>query len=389
VYPLIGGIPRETDHSYEWLTGASIRMAHLQHEKTKHDWQGAQVVLFCFDELPHFTQTQFFYMFSRNRSVSGIRPYVRATTNPDADSWVKVLLAPWVDDEHPEFPFPPGQLRHFTQENGVIVWVSPDWRDENGEPGRTLTFIPASVFDNKELLRVDPGYLSNLRSLDHVEQRRLLYGDWKVRAEAGKVFNRDWFEIVPAAPAGGKLVRFWDFAATEKKQAGDDPDYTVGLRLKEVDDIWYIEDVARERQEPARIDEIAKNTASQDGRRVEIGWEIEPGASGKKVSRQLAAMFKGYVARGQYPTGDKVQRSKAAAAQAYAGNIKLVAGAWNSAFLAELHGFPDLPHDDQVDGLSGAFNRLTGMAKLDGSSAVANTAPSRWGIHTKEGNDDD
>jgi hypothetical protein len=46
-----------------------------------------------FDELTHFSESQFFYMLSRNRSMCGVRPYVRATTNPDADSWVATFIA--------------------------------------------------------------------------------------------------------------------------------------------------------------------------------------------------------------------------------------------------------------------------------------------------------
>jgi len=40
------------------------------------------------DELTHFSAHQFFYMVSRNRPTCGARPYIRATCNPDADSWV-------------------------------------------------------------------------------------------------------------------------------------------------------------------------------------------------------------------------------------------------------------------------------------------------------------
>jgi hypothetical protein len=32
-------------------------------------------------------------MTSRNRSTCGVRPYIRATCNPDADSWVADFLA--------------------------------------------------------------------------------------------------------------------------------------------------------------------------------------------------------------------------------------------------------------------------------------------------------
>ncbi len=361
LYPLIGGDPRQSDLLWRFPSGAIVRFAHLQHEDNKFDWQGAQIPLLCFDELTHFSQTQFFYMLSRNRSVSGIRPYVRTTTNPDADSWVKKFLAPWVDDEHAEFPFPAGKLRYFTQESGKIVWVDERWRDENGLSGKSLTFIPATVYDNKILLRQNPEYLANLRALPYVDQMRLLRGDWKVRPEAGKVFNRSWFEVVEAAPAEGVVVRYWDFAATEKQRKGQDPDYTVGLRLRRWRGIYYIEDVVRDRQAPAEVERMVRNTAEQDGKGVKIGWEVEGGSSGKMAKHHFAKLLEGFAFEGTPVSGDKVQRAGPAAAQALAGNIKLVRGVWNSDFLSEVHGFPDLPHDDQVDALSGAFAMVVGM----------------------------
>jgi len=69
-------------------SAGKIKFSHLQFETTVYDWQGAQITLICFDELTHFTAHQFFYMVSRNRSTCGVRPYIRATCNPDADSWL-------------------------------------------------------------------------------------------------------------------------------------------------------------------------------------------------------------------------------------------------------------------------------------------------------------
>lgn len=373
LYPLFGATSRESDLTWTFPSGATVGFSHMQHEQSKYQYQGAQIPLICFDELTHFSQSQFTYLLSRNRSMSGIRPYIRATTNPDADSWVKSFVAPWVDDEHAEYPYPPGKLRYFTQESGKVIWVDKAWRDENGLGGKSLTFIPASVYDNKILLATNPEYLANLRALDYIDQMRLLGGDWKVRPESGKVFNRAWFSIVDAVPAGGAAVRFWDFAATEKEQRGSDPDYTVGLRLRKVGGLYFIEDVVRERATPGDIDIIVRNTASQDGKGVRIGWEIEPGASGKKVNEQLARMLAGYDCLGVHPDGDKLQRAKPAAAQALAQNIKMVRAGWNSDVLSELHGFPDLPHDDCVDGLSGAFNLIeTGRNAAVVQSAIRN-----------------
>lgn len=364
IYPLLGAVANKSDMKWSFPSGAVVRFAHMQHDNDRYSWQGSQVPLICFDELTHFSQGQFLYMLSRNRSTSGVRPYMRATTNPDADSWVKDFIGPWVDPGHADFPARPGELRYFTQESGKLVWVDRAWRDEMGQPGRSVTFIPARVTDNQALLRHNPEYLSNLRALPYVEQQRLLHGDWSVRPEAGKVFNRAWFAVVEAAPAGGRRVRFWDMAATAKKSAGDDPDYTVGLLLRQVDGRFYVEDVRRERAPAPEVERLILHTAQQDGAGVMVGWEIEPGSSGQMVASRLVKMLVGYQARGDKPTGDKVQRAGPAAAQSLAGNILLVRGAWNGDLLSELHGFPDLSHDDQVDALSGAFNHLTGRAEV-------------------------
>ncbi|MGB5048127.1 MAG: terminase family protein, partial [Caldilineaceae bacterium] len=82
LYPLVGA--QDSESVLEWIfpSGAMVKFAHMEHEKTRLNWQGAQVPLIAFDELTHFTRKQFFYMFSRNRSTCGVRPYVRGTCNP-------------------------------------------------------------------------------------------------------------------------------------------------------------------------------------------------------------------------------------------------------------------------------------------------------------------
>ena len=62
--------------------------------------------------------------------------------------------------------------------------------------------------------------------------------------------------------------------------------------------------------------------------------------------------------RGIKSTGDKEIRAAPFAAQAEAGNVRLVAGPWNRAFLDELTSFPHGAHDDQVDMCSGGFTAL-------------------------------
>jgi hypothetical protein len=53
------------------------------------------------------------------------------------------------------------------------------------------TFVPATVFDNPALLRVNPQYLAWLLSLPTLERERLLAGNWKIRPAAGLYFKRE------------------------------------------------------------------------------------------------------------------------------------------------------------------------------------------------------
>jgi hypothetical protein len=183
LYGRLGARARVGDTEWIFPRGSRVSFRHLQHESNKHAWQGSQIPLICFDELTHFSESQFFYLLSRNRSVCGVRPYVRASTNPDAGSWVKRFLAPWLDRRHPD-PAASGEIRWFVRVGGEIHWArSPgELRARFGEDElpKSCTFVRASVHDNKVLLAKDPGYLANLRALPPVERARLLDGDWDV-----------------------------------------------------------------------------------------------------------------------------------------------------------------------------------------------------------------
>jgi phage terminase large subunit-like protein len=90
----------------------------------------------------------------------------------------------------------------------------------------------------------------------------------------------------------------------------------------------------------------------------------EPGSSSKlwidSISRNALRAYPVYP---DQVRGSKFERSQPFRAAAEAGNVKLLRGAWNEAFLEECEQFsPDereYAHDDQVDAACGAFNYLT------------------------------
>lgn len=173
----------------------------------------------------------------------------------------------------------------------------------------------------------------------------------------GGAFKRSWFPIVPSAPSGvRKVVRYWDKAATE-----GDGDYTVGVLMGELDGIVYVIDVERGQWGPHNRDANIEQTAELDKARyprVRLWMEEEGGSAGKDVSLQAIRRFARFGCRTEHPTGDKEHRAEPFAARAEAGDVRLVAGKWNKAYLDELAAFPHGANDDQVDGSSGAYNRL-------------------------------
>lgn len=391
LYSHVQARPVESRLEWRFPSGSTVKFAHMQHEKNKLDWQGSQIALICWDELTHFTEGQFFYMLSRNRSTCGVRPYIRATCNPDAASWVARFINWWLADDGYANMDKAGRLRYFVRASGKIEWA--DTAEELAEqfphlckdaPPKSVTFIPASVYDNPALLKKDPGYLANLMALLPVDQARLLGdrkrgGNWKTQAGGGDIFDRDWFEIISAEelPSGGVECRFWDFAASEYKENQEDKPYTAGVAIRSVGKTYFVTDCIAVQEGPAKADETFVSTSRADRERMRshtayrVRWEIEPGSAGKKENYRLITMMDGFDAHGTKPQGDKFVRAKPFAIQAKAGNVKIVRGAWNEDYLQHLHNQPDWPVQDIMDASSGAYlgvNEVLRSSRLVGSA---------------------
>ena len=92
------------------------------------------------------------------------------------------------------------------------------------------------------------------------------------------------------------------------------------------------------------------------------GWH------GKRDAATIVRNLNGYDVRPVMPQGDKLTRARGLAAQAYAGNVKLLRGEWNQRWLSHMHGQPDLAHDDIMDASSGAYNHLTPSVRREARS---------------------
>ena len=171
--------------------------------------------------------------------------------------------------------------------------------------------------------------------------------------ESGGLFERSWFEIIDTMPEATGRVRHWDLAGTQ-----DGGDYTVGLLMARTEDFDVVEDVKRGQWNPHEVERRLLETAQADGPDVTISLNQDPGQAGKAQAAHLIRKLAGYHVHAKPESGSKEVRAHPVAAQAEAGNVKLLRGDWNEAFLAEVEMFPVGYYDDQVDGLSGAFEDL-------------------------------
>ncbi len=387
LYPYLGATAREHILEYRFPSGMTVAFSHMQHTKDRLSWKGAQIPLICFDQLEEFHEEQFWYLLSRNRSVSaGVRPYVRATCNPvpgddETGGWLNKLISWWIDKETGyAIPERSGVLRWFVRLADELHWADkpeefasrfPDIKEDQIRP-KSLTFIPAKLEDNVALERADPNYRATLMALPLIERERLLKGNWKIKPTAGKIFNRAWFGILREWPKDGdgkerpdvkELVRYWDKAGTEgggKFTAGA----LVGRREC---GRFIIADVVRDQWSAQNRENVIKQTAFMDRQRygnVSNWVEQEPGSGGKESAENTIRNLAGFNIRAERVTGDKVTRAGPLSAQVEAisgvGNVDLLLGDWNEAFLVEaqnfdgIHGFMD-----QIDAAAGAFNKLT------------------------------
>ena len=172
---------------------------------------------------------------------------------------------------------------------------------------------------------------------------------------AGGFFKPDHIEIVDALPADiTHQVRAWDLASSE-----NEGDFTAGVReAKSRDGYIYIVDVQHAQLGPDGVEKRIKQTAEMDGKSVAIRLPQDPGQAGKAQAKNFITKLSGFNVKAETVSGDKITRAQPFAAQVNVGNVKMLRGDWNKAFIEELRNFPNGKHDDQVDAGSDAFNEL-------------------------------
>jgi len=243
LYPRYGGKYNQQEKVWRFPSGASITFSHMEHEDDKFNHQSAEYVYIGFDELTTFTESQYLYMMSRARSISGLPVRIRAASNPGnvGHEWVKARFGLWLSPDELGFVVEPGEIRYFKRVDDVDVECAPDALD-----ALSRSAIPAKLSDNPKLVEADPAYVARLRQMALVDREQLLNGNWDIQI-AGNVFKAEWFKRLVRCPDHvTKWVRYYDLAASVKTHGHWTASAAVGM---DEDANIYIRDMYRAKKE--------------------------------------------------------------------------------------------------------------------------------------------
>ena len=177
--------------------GRIIDIGGVQHEDDKQKYKGTPHDLISYDEVSDFTESQFRFINTWNRSADpNQRCRIVCAGNPPTQPsgiWVVKYWGPWLDQTHHN-PAQPGELRWFTTVDGKDAEVDgpgPHLIDGELVRARSRTFIPARLEDNPDLVRTN--YASVLAALP--EGLRAAYKDGRFDA----AMKDDAWQVIPTS----------------------------------------------------------------------------------------------------------------------------------------------------------------------------------------------
>lgn len=370
---------RDGGRLWEFPSGAKLQFGYMNRDDDKFKFQSAEYQFIGWDELTHFEEQQYTYMFSRLRRPklvclncgNHVKRYIGKgvgwvhTSRSAGPRCNNVFPDPMVLQQYPEAPDGlsifdvPLRMRSATNPGGIgHEWVSMRFVNPKTR-AKDAIFLPAKLRDNPSLDENE--YRESLSHLSYIDRQRLEEGDWSA-LNRGDFFKREWWELLeaPTPVEGERLVRFWDLAATE-----GGGDYTASCLMAAFPNgMFQIRDMWRGQVKGARQEAIIRKTAELDhtryGGRVLTAMEQEPGSSGVNIISHYARnVLGGYAFKGVKATGSKSDRAYPLAVTAERKEVSIVVNQFTLPFLNESDAFPEGSNDDMVDAASGAYGQLS------------------------------
>ncbi len=275
---------------------------------------------------------------SVKREGGGVEKVARL--KKDGEAVPRWVTEPELEAEIEEAGKPLGPEDQLSEFQDLTLW---DTRVEEGELLDPVRFPKVAVEELQETFRSWGGTYAEAGQL---EQRPTPRG--------GGMFQKKDFGYLDAAPESVLWIRGYDLASTKEPHSP----WSVGCKLGiDSEKRVVIADVDRRRATPGELDTMMRELALQDGLDAEIDFPQDPGQAGVAQKTHIKKVLHGYKAWSSPETGSKEDRAKPLAAQAEGGNLYLVRGPWNDAFVNEAAGFPNGEFKDQIDAASRAYAR--------------------------------
>ena len=363
----------EARKQFKFPCSATLTFGYLEGGRDADRYASAEFQMISVDEVTQFNEQQYLDLFARLRAPACRRcefeqEYRRHRQNHARQikscSFCTALEVQKRLGDQRNFPHLnaahiPLRMRSASNPGNVgHEWVKRRFVTRLGAPAGERLFVPARLDHNPYINRDE--YTKSLLNLDPVTRDRILKGDWEARSVRG-VLKREWFQMVDVPPAELEIIRYWDTAYQKTKTS----DFTVGVKYGIAHNgVGYILHVARMQGTPHEVESFIANIAGQDSRSIRVVLQQEPGSgSALWIDAMRRGLLLGYPVYADQVRGTKFERSQPFRAAAEAGNLKLIRGAWNEAFLEECEQFSpnekEYAHDDQVDAACGAFNYIT------------------------------
>lgn len=382
LFPKFGAKSNNIEYTFRFPIGSSVKYGYLQEGKAEELHQGLNASQIVIDEIadPEITEDDVMYLLGRLRGASKQRRQLKATGNPNRDSFIRHWLEKggYIDKET-GMPIASmeGVETLFVQVNGEVQFfknrteIKRKYGTEIADNAMTFTFLPATIMENPYALKNDPFALTSLRNLKDSEKERLLYGCWRDSESTG-FMTKDMFNIVKRSdiPLGEDVIeaRAWDFAASKVGDNGEKfPDATVGIKgyYQKSTGHLYITDIIRIFESFAVVEQTLLSTAKRDGSSCYQIIPSDPGAASKQVTMQRKAKL---MQNGSKVLISKTSKSKLARAEPFIlavqqGSVSVVNGVFEDAHWQEIEAFDGTRStrhrkDDIPDSLADLFNAV-------------------------------
>lgn len=349
----------KVEKMFTFPSGAKITFSGVEQESDKEKFKGyTELHAVIYEELTQFSQPIFDFINSRLRTSTDIPLRVRSTSNPGdrEEQWVIDRYKYWITKSAEPLD------RKFEAAWGETLYYWADYdgiRVSRSKPdNHCYSFCGIETFVND--IKKDNDKFMSAQITDPILRAQLVEGVWGLKIGAGMYFaSNDLFEA-HQRPSSATRIRYWDKACS-----GESGDFLCGMLVShsiEGQSKFLIEDVILAKIEAPKVKDLIIKTAQADGKNVYIGFEQEPGSSGKELmdiyKRELEQMHFRVIVDAKKES--KLNRAQFISPLAKENRIGFIHCQSTNEMMKQLINFPSKGvHDDCVDALSGSIILLS------------------------------